>query len=276
MTIDAPVGTVTTYDFSTDTVWTVPLHDGPIRFEVVGAVGGTRWSAYDGYKRVAGFGGRGGRLLGYANIAAGTSLDIQPGQPGVDYPGSGVGGGPSGFQGGDSYAGGGGGGGSALIGPSGLIFVVGGGGGACDGAFGSGYNGGDGGVATDTASGGDGGGGYGGGARAGGGGTLSAPGAGGTGGGNAGSGHLGGDGGGSYYYGAGGGGGGYYGGGGGACPPAASGGAGGGGSTWFDNSILFDVALPVAGAGTRFKVTLDYLGDWVDRRKGWAVGRLAW
>lgn len=51
-----------------------------------------------------------------------------------------------------------------------------------------------------------------------------------------------------------------------------------GGSTWFDAGIVSSVDSVGAGAGPDgyVSIQLDYLGDWVDRRNGWAVRRLAW
>ncbi len=269
MTIASPVGTVHEWTFlPTDTLldgvslgvgaittWTVPFHDGDAKITCDGAPGGSWLLWYTG--------GDGGGLTGYHAMPAGTTLTIAAGVPGGDSPG-GAGGSGGGYDGGaGGSSGGGGGGASSITLPSGLLMIAGGGGGGGTysllrppqkaGGGGLGH------AAGTNAPG-----------TAGKGGTLSAGGAAGGSGspGTAGDGGAGNGGG-------GGGGGGLYGGGGGG---GSFDQGGGGGSSWADGSVTgvgATTGRPVLSPG-RVIIKLDYLGDWVDRRNGWAVGRLAW
>ncbi len=277
--------TITTYTFDTPgsvTHWVVPYHTaGSLSIEVVGGDGNVPSGSSPGVS-----GGNPGGVKATVTLAAGTGLDLYVGAPGRA---NGAATAPSAYSGGKGAASGGAGSAVELSSSGAPIMVAGGGGGAGGGAFGSGKSGGSGGAGVsagspssppgpDRFSG-----------QSGQGGTLSAAGFGGTaaydspGGpsydGGAGSGHHGGDAG-SMGNG-GGGGGGYYGGGAGGSGFGSQGGGGGGGSTWVDTTVCSGV-VGVAISGWRgsytglVKVTLDYLGDWVDRRNGWAVGRLAW
>ncbi len=278
MTVDAPVGTLTTYNFAWtggSQTFTVPPHDGALRITVKGGQGGETANAYN-----LALGGKGGSVRGDLTASAGTTLTLVVGGKGENgskwsftppASGSGAGGTPSEFGGGhggdasgnSGYGGGGGAGSAVKIGAS-IVMVAGGGGGPRFETL----------VNIDGVSGSDGvGSGGGGGGTTGGGGTLSGPGAAGGIGATAGSGHVGGNG---SNPASGGGGGGYYGGGGGgqkAGKPWTRAG-GGGGSTWVDTTVV--AGAVAAGLNSGGHGWIQIVVDELATNRGWAVGRLAW